>query len=166
MHLETTFQENFYCKSVRWVARNIFQSFLENRYFWPWHLKLRISRKLKSTEWSLSYDKVTYSFIFSTYSYIFSLHFFIFPTSFFMFFTYYSFIFPISFIFTKSRNSRMWGQQGGRGSSRKSWNYPLGPDLKIFLKSPGHFFEWSFPRMWRHQGVEGGGGVLANSDIT
>ena len=101
----------------------------------------------------------------SSYSFIFSIYSFIFST--------YSFIFlAYSFIFTTSRNSRMWGQQGGegglhgRGCTRNSWDYSLGPDLEIFPKSPGHFFEWSFPRMWRHQGGGGGGGVLVNPDIT
>jgi len=40
--------------------------------------------------------------------------------------------------FTTSWNSRTWCHEGG-GRTRKSWNYPLGPDLEIFL-SPRTFF--------------------------
>ena len=63
----------------------------------------------------------------------------------------------ISFIFTTSRNSRMWRHQGG--CTHKSWNYPLGPpDLNIFPSPPGIFSNGHFPEC----DVIGGGGVLAN----
>ena len=79
----------------------------------------------------------TYIFIFPSYSFIFSTYFFIFLHIF------HTFL-HISFISTRSRNSRIWRHQGE--GTRKSWNYPIGPGLEIF-PSPLDIF-W----MWRHQG--------------
>ena len=114
----------------------------------------------------------SYSFIFSTYSVIFVSYSYIFwhipsyfphiPSFFDIFLHNISHIpsdfLQISFIFTTSRNSRIWCHQGWWRCTCKFWNYPLGPDLEIFL-NPSDIFS----NVTSSGVLEGGGGCTRKS---
>ena len=104
----------------------------------------------------------TYSVIFPSYSYIFWWHilphiltYFWYTLSYFrLLSTYFSHI-PSYFVhiyYIKESPNVTSSREGKGGVYSQILKLPARSRSGNFSKSPGHFFEWLFPRMWRHQG--------------